>query len=143
MALDAAAIRADFPIFEREINGFPLVYLDSGNTSQKPRRVIDTIRDHYERHNGNVARSVHTLGTEATEAYEGARAKVAAEGVNRVKANTDLGVMLITHYTRILRYIQPDFVHVFVGGRIAEQGGSELAEQLEATGYDKYHKTAV
>jgi len=78
MTLDVASIRADFPIFEREINGFPLVYLDSGNTSQKPRQVIDTVREHYERHNGNVARSVHTLGTEATEAYEGARAKVAA-----------------------------------------------------------------
>jgi cysteine desulfurase/selenocysteine lyase len=78
MTFDAAAVRADFPIFEREINGFPLVYLDSGNTSQKPRRVIDTLREHYERHNANVARSVHTLGTEATEAYEGARAKVAA-----------------------------------------------------------------
>jgi cysteine desulfurase/selenocysteine lyase len=78
MTLDPVAVRADFPIFEREINGNPLVYLDSGNTSQKPRQVIDTIRDHYERHNGNVARSVHTLGTEATEAYEGSRAKVAA-----------------------------------------------------------------
>jgi cysteine desulfurase / selenocysteine lyase len=78
MTFDVAAIRADFPILEREINGCPLVYLDSGNTSQKPRQVIDTIRAHYEWHNGNVARSVHTLGTEATEAYEGARAKVAA-----------------------------------------------------------------
>src|SRR4029450_8597241 len=63
---------------ERWVNAKPLVYLDSGNTSQKPRQVIDTVREHYERHNGNVARSVHTLGTEATEAYEGARAKVAA-----------------------------------------------------------------
>lgn len=78
MTLDVAAIRADFPIFKREINGNPLVYLDSGNTSQKPRQVIDTISRHYEWHNGNVARSVHTLGTESTEAYEGARAKVAA-----------------------------------------------------------------
>jgi cysteine desulfurase/selenocysteine lyase len=78
MTLDTAAIRADFPILEREINGYPLVYLDSGNTSQKPRQVIDTLREHYERHNANVARSVHTLGTEATLAYEGARAKVAA-----------------------------------------------------------------
>jgi cysteine desulfurase / selenocysteine lyase len=76
--LDVAAIRADFPIFRREINGHRLVYLDSGNTSQKPRQVIDAMREHYELHNGNVARSVHTLGTEATEAYEGARAKVAA-----------------------------------------------------------------
>jgi cysteine desulfurase/selenocysteine lyase len=77
-AWDATRLRADFPIFERTINGRPLVYLDSANTSQKPRAVLDALRDHYERHNANVARSVHTLGTEATTAYEGARAKVAA-----------------------------------------------------------------
>jgi cysteine desulfurase/selenocysteine lyase len=77
-AYDVAAVRADFPIFDRLINGRPLVYLDSANTSQKPRVVIDALREHYERHNANVARSVHTLGTEATQAYEGARAKVAA-----------------------------------------------------------------
>ncbi|HEX8934704.1 MAG TPA: Fe-S cluster assembly ATPase SufC, partial [Pseudonocardiaceae bacterium] len=59
---------------------------------------------------------------------------------NRAKENTGLGVLLITHYTRILRYIKPDFVHVFVAGRIAEQGGPELAEQLEAEGYVKYGK---
>src|SRR5688572_20243563 len=75
--LDVAKIRADFPILEREINGHRLVYLDSGNTSQKPRQVLDVLRDHFELHNGNVARSVHTLGTEATVAYEGARQKVA------------------------------------------------------------------
>src|SRR5215471_6653726 len=75
--LDVAAIRADFPLLEREVNGHPLVYLDSGNTSQKPRQVLEVVREHYERHNGNVARSVHTLGTEATVAYEGARQKVA------------------------------------------------------------------
>jgi len=76
--LDTAAIRADFPILTREVNGHPLVYLDSGATSQKPRQVLDAIRDHYELHNANVSRSVHTMGTEATLAYEGARAKVAA-----------------------------------------------------------------
>ena len=54
--------------------------------------------------------------------------KIVSEGVNRAKANTGLGVLLITHYTRILRYITPDFVHVFVAGRIAEQGGRELAD---------------
>jgi cysteine desulfurase / selenocysteine lyase len=75
---DVAAVRADFPILSREVNGHPMVYLDSGNTSQKPRQVIDAMRTHLERHNGNVSRSVHTVGTEATEAYEGARAKVAA-----------------------------------------------------------------
>jgi len=69
--------------------------------------------------------------------------KVVAQGVNRFAGQGDRGVLLITHYTRILRYIQPDFVHVFVGGRIAEEGGAELAEQLEAEGYDKYSKAAV
>jgi len=69
--------------------------------------------------------------------------KVVSEGVNRFKQNGDKGVLLITHYTRILRYIKPDFVHVFVAGRVAESGGSELAEQLEATGYDRYVKAAA
>ncbi len=64
--------------------------------------------------------------------------KVVSEGVNRAKAKTGLGILLITHYTRILRYIHPDFVHVFVDGRIAEEGGPELAERLEEEGYDRY-----
>jgi Fe-S cluster assembly ATP-binding protein len=64
--------------------------------------------------------------------------KIVSEGVNRAKANTGLGVLLITHYTRILRYIHPDFVHVFVNGRVAEEGGPELAERLENEGYDRY-----
>jgi len=69
--------------------------------------------------------------------------KVVADGVNRFRAREGKGVLLITHYTRILRYIEPDFVHVFVNGRIAEQGGPELADQLEAEGYDKYLKAGV
>jgi len=64
--------------------------------------------------------------------------KIVSKGVNRAKANTNLGVLLITHYTRILRYIKPDFVHVFVDGRVAERGGPELAEKLEDQGYDRY-----
>jgi cysteine desulfurase / selenocysteine lyase len=75
--LDVDKIRADFPILDREVNGHRLVYLDSANTSQKPRQVIEAMREHLERHNANVARSVHTLGTESTAAYEGAREKVA------------------------------------------------------------------
>ncbi len=75
--LDVARIRQDFPILGREVNGYPLVYLDSANTSQKPQSVIEAMAVHYALHNANVARSVHQLGTEATEAYEGARAKVA------------------------------------------------------------------
>jgi Fe-S cluster assembly ATP-binding protein len=64
--------------------------------------------------------------------------KVVSEGVNRAKENTGLGLLLITHYTRILRYIKPDFVHVFVAGKVAEQGGPELADRLEDEGYDRY-----
>lgn len=64
--------------------------------------------------------------------------KIVSEGVNRFKENGDKGVLLITHYTRILRYIKPDFVHVFVDGRIAEEGGRELADKLEERGYADY-----
>ena len=69
--------------------------------------------------------------------------KIVSEGVNRFKAAGDKGVLLITHYTRILRYIKPDFVHVFVDGKVAEQGGPELADALEAEGYDKYVNATV
>ena len=69
--------------------------------------------------------------------------KIVSEGVNRSKSNTDMGVLLITHYTRILKYIKPDFVHVFVAGKVAEEGGPELADQLEAEGYDKYVTAAA
>ena len=64
--------------------------------------------------------------------------KIVSEGVNRFRERDGKGVLLITHYTRILRYIQPDHVHVFVDGKVAESGGPELAEELEAQGYEKY-----
>ncbi len=67
--------------------------------------------------------------------------KVVAGGVNRFRGKGDRGVLLITHYTRILRYIQPDYVHVFVDGRIAEEGGPELADALEAEGYERFLPT--
>jgi Fe-S cluster assembly ATP-binding protein len=66
--------------------------------------------------------------------------RVVSAGINRFRADAEHGVLLITHYTRILRYVQPDFVHVFVAGRIAEEGGSELAEELEANGYERFLK---
>ena len=66
--------------------------------------------------------------------------KVVSEGVNRAKQDNNFGLLLITHYTRILKYIKPDFVHVFVAGKVAEQGGPELADRLEAEGYDRYVK---
>jgi cysteine desulfurase/selenocysteine lyase len=78
MTLDVGLVRKDFPILDRKVRGGrPLVYLDSANTSQKPRQVIDAISDFYERHNANIHRATHELGEEATEAYEGARIKVA------------------------------------------------------------------
>jgi len=64
--------------------------------------------------------------------------RVVSAGVNRALETTDVGILLITHYTRILRYIKPDFVHVFVDGRVAEEGGPELAEHLEEHGYDRF-----
>jgi Fe-S cluster assembly ATP-binding protein len=68
--------------------------------------------------------------------------KIVAEGVQQL-VGPDMGALVITHYQRILNYIKPDFVHVFVGGRIVEEGGPELAEQLEASGYEKWEEVAA
>ena len=77
-SLDVEKIRADFPILSRTVRGKPLVYLDSTNTSQRPRQVIDAEREFYERHNANAHRAIYRLGEEATELYEGARSTVAS-----------------------------------------------------------------
>lgn len=77
MALDVARIRQDFPILHKEMNGHPLVYLDNAATTQKPRQVIQALVDYYEGYNANVHRGIHTLAERATEAFEGARAKIA------------------------------------------------------------------
>lgn len=73
---DLASVRRDFPILSREVHGQPLIYLDNAATSQKPTTVIDSITDYYDRYNSNVHRGVHTLSGEATDAYEGARARI-------------------------------------------------------------------
>ncbi len=75
--VDWTRVRADFPLLTREVHGKPLVYLDSANTGQKPAAVIDAVDDFYRRHNANVSRAVHTLGSEATDSYEAARTKLA------------------------------------------------------------------
>ena len=77
MAFDVERIRQDFPILSRQVHGVPLVYLDSANTSQKPQVVLDAMQDYYRLHNANVARAVHTLGSEATTLFENARDTVA------------------------------------------------------------------
>ncbi len=78
MTIDVARIKADFPILSRQINGKPLIYLDSANTSQKPRQVIEAMTDYYSQHNANVHRGSYQLAVEATDALEGARDKVKA-----------------------------------------------------------------
>src|SRR4051794_34533746 len=75
--IDAAALRADFPILDQEVNGHRLVYLDSAATSQKPRAVIDALDEYYRHDNANVHRGIYALSERATAGYEGARAKVA------------------------------------------------------------------
>jgi len=75
--LDSAALRKDFPILERRIGGKPLIYFDNAASSQKPRQVIEAMRDYYYHHHANVHRGAHTLASEATELYEEARRKVA------------------------------------------------------------------
>lgn len=75
--VDVEAIRRDFPILGRQVGPYPLTYLDSANTSQKPLSVIEALTSHYREHNANVARAMHVLGAESTAGYEGARAKVA------------------------------------------------------------------
>lgn len=83
---DVEAIRRDFPILSREVGSRTLAYLDSANTSQKPQVVIDAMAEHYGQHNANVARAMHLLGAEATEAFEGARSTIAAFlGAERVE----------------------------------------------------------
>lgn len=74
---DWNAIRADFPLLTREVHGKPLIYLDSANTGQKPAAVIEKVDDFFRHHNANVSRAVHALGSEATEAYEASRTKLA------------------------------------------------------------------
>jgi cysteine desulfurase/selenocysteine lyase len=96
-----SSIREQFPILHQEVNGHPLVYLDSAATSQKPIQVIEAIKHYYEHDNSNVHRGVHTLGSRATEAYEGAREKVArfinAESAEQIIFNrgTTTGLNLV------------------------------------------------
>ena len=127
---DVERIRKDFPILERRVSGeLPLVYLDSANTSQKPQAVIDAIEEHYRWHNANVARAMHMLGSEATEAFELGRSKVAefigapsrdevvftknaSEALNlvarvlgdagRVNENTDIVITEMEHHSNIV-----------------------------------------
>ena len=106
--LDVARIRADFPILQRQVNGHPLVYLDSAATSQKPQVVLDATDAYYQQHNANVHRGVHTLGNEATDVFESARQRVArfidapSEGVVFVRNTTEALNLVASSYAREL-----------------------------------------
>ena len=96
MTINTARLREDFPILSREVNGHPLVYLDNAATTQKPRAVIDALTHYYETQNANIHRGIHALAVEATEAYEGVRAKAArhigatnAEGIVFTRNTTE------------------------------------------------------
>src|SRR5699024_5177528 len=101
--MDVKSIREQFPVLDQEINGHPLVYLDSTATAQKPLAVIEAVDDYYRHHNSNVHRGVHTLGTRATDLYEGAREKVRrfinASSTAEVIFNrgTTAGINLVAH----------------------------------------------
>lgn len=120
--LDAAKLRADFPILDRLVNGHPMVYLDSGATSQKPQLVLEAVADLWRQHNGNVARSVHTVGTEATEAYEGARVRVAGF----IGATVPDEVVFTKNVTEAINLVAYAFLAATVGGEDGRlRGGGE------------------
>lgn len=130
--MDAYEIRKLFPILNQEVNGHPLVYLDSAATSQKPQSVIDTVNQYYREYNSNVHRGVHTLGTRATDGYEGAREKVrkfmnaasteeivftkgttaalnlvaASYGRNNVKEGDEIVISYMEHHSNIIPWQQ-------------------------------------
>jgi cysteine desulfurase/selenocysteine lyase len=119
---DVETVRADFPILSRLVNGNRLVYLDSAATSQKPRQVLDALRAHYEQCNANVSRSVHTLGTEATEAFEGARARVAAF----IGATAAEEVVFTKNSTEAINLVAHAFSSVSIDPRFRLGPGDEI-----------------
>jgi cysteine desulfurase/selenocysteine lyase len=120
--LDVARVRQDFPILSRQVNGHPLAYLDSANTSQKPNQVLAAMDEHYRLHNANVARSVHTLGTESTTAYEGARARVAAF----IGAGSPDEVVFTKNSTEAINLVAYAFSSARPGSRFALGPGDEI-----------------
>jgi cysteine desulfurase / selenocysteine lyase len=139
--LDVGAIRADFPLLQRTVNGRPLVYLDSAATSQKPQPVLDAVDDYYRLHNANVHRGVHTIGNEATDIFERARQRVAsfidapAEGIVFLRNTTEALNLVASSYARELlapgdRIVLTEMEHhsnLVPWQLAAERAGLELA----------------
>jgi cysteine desulfurase / selenocysteine lyase len=139
--LDAVAIRSDFPLLQRTVNGHPLVYLDSAATSQKPQQVLDAVDGYYSLHNANVHRGVHTVGNEATDVFERARERVAAfidapaEGIVFLRNTTEALNLVASSYARELlapgdRIVLTEMEHhsnLVPWQLAAERAGLELA----------------
>lgn len=140
-ALDVGAVRADFPLLQRRVNGHPLVYLDSAATSQKPQQVLDAVDSYYRLHNANVHRGVHTIGNEATDLFESARTRVArfidapAEGLVLLRNTTEALNLVASSYARELlspgdRIVLTEMEHhsnLVPWQLAAERAGLELA----------------
>jgi cysteine desulfurase/selenocysteine lyase len=126
MTLDVARIRKDFPILERQVrDGQPLVYLDSANTSQKPRQVLDALADFYERHNANIHRATHQLGEEATLAYEGARGTVAGF-IGAAEPAEVVFTKNVSEAINLVAYSMSNASAAGSGGRFALGAGDEI-----------------
>ncbi len=126
MTFDVARIRKDFPILERTVrDGQPLIYLDSANTSQKPRQVLDALDDFYERHNANIHRATHQLGEEATAAYEGARV-TAAEFIGAAEPAEVIFTKNVSEGINLVAYSMGNASAMGLGGRFALGPGDEI-----------------
>ena len=126
MTLDVARIRKDFPILERQVrDGQPLIYLDSANTSQKPRQVLDALADFYERHNANIHRATHELGEEATQAYEGARV-TAAGFIGAAEPAEVVFTKNVSEAINLVAYSMSNASAAGSGGRFALGAGDEI-----------------
>jgi len=126
MTFDVARIRKDFPILERTVrDGQPLIYLDSANTSQKPRQVLDTLADFYERHNANIHRATHQLGEEATAAYEGARVTVAGF-IGAAEPAEVVFTKNVSEAINLVAYSMGNASALGLGGRFALGPGDEI-----------------
>jgi cysteine desulfurase / selenocysteine lyase len=126
MSFDVARIRKDFPILERTVrDGQPLIYLDSANTSQKPRQVLDTLADFYERHNANIHRATHQLGEEATAAYEGARVTVAGF-IGAAEPAEVVFTKNVSEAINLVAYSMGNASALGLGGRFALGPGDEI-----------------
>jgi cysteine desulfurase / selenocysteine lyase len=126
MTFDVARIRKDFPILERTVrDGQPLIYLDSANTSQKPRQVLDTLADFYERHNANIHRATHQLGEEATAAYEGARVTVAGF-IGAAEPAEVVFTKNVSEAINLVAYSMGNASAMGLGGRFALGPGDEI-----------------